>query len=97
MDMTKEALKLFIQSLPAGCQFEIISFGSAYKVASKDSKGFNNTDAVVKSIKNEIDSYDANMGGTEIYAPLNFTISEFQKKGAAEDKGLAKFLPKGFG
>lgn len=52
---------------------------------------------MVKSIKNEIDSYDANMGGTEIYAPLNFTISEFQKKGAVEDKGLAKFLPKGLG
>jgi Mg-chelatase subunit ChlD len=30
MEMTKEALKLFIQSLPAGCKFEIISFGSNY-------------------------------------------------------------------
>jgi len=30
MEMTKEALKLFIKSLPAGCMFEIISFGTKY-------------------------------------------------------------------
>jgi von Willebrand factor A domain-containing protein 5 len=34
MEMTKEALKLFIQSLPPGCLFEIISFGSSYSFAS---------------------------------------------------------------
>jgi von Willebrand factor A domain-containing protein 5 len=34
MEMTKEALKLFIQSLPPGCLFEIISFGSDYSLAS---------------------------------------------------------------
>jgi uncharacterized protein with von Willebrand factor type A (vWA) domain len=30
MEMTKEALKLFIKSLPAGCRFEIISFGHSF-------------------------------------------------------------------
>ncbi len=34
MDMTNEALKLFIQSLPAGCTFEVISFGTDYSVSS---------------------------------------------------------------
>ena len=28
MDITKQALKLFIQSLPTGCTFSILSFGS---------------------------------------------------------------------
>lgn len=77
MEMTKEALKLFIQSLPAGCMFEIISFGTKYQVSSKDQKGYHNNDQSVKAIKDEIDTYYANMGGTEIYDPLNFTISSF--------------------
>ena len=32
--ITKEALKLFVQSLPSGCMFDIISFGSTYKSMS---------------------------------------------------------------
>jgi hypothetical protein len=31
MEITKEALKLFIQSLPVGCTFAILSFGSQSK------------------------------------------------------------------
>ena len=31
---TVEALKLFVQSLPAGCMFDIISFGSNYESMS---------------------------------------------------------------
>jgi hypothetical protein len=51
MDMTKEALKLFIQSLPTGCMFEIIGFGTRFQVSSKDKKGYKNDDASVKAIK----------------------------------------------
>ena len=77
MDMTKEALKLFIQSLPAGSKFEIISFGSNYTVSSKSKNGYINDDKNVKSIKSEIDEYSANMGGTEIYQPLEWAIKNF--------------------
>lgn len=31
MDLTKEALKLFIQSLPLGCSFAILGFGDTSK------------------------------------------------------------------
>jgi hypothetical protein len=55
MEMTKEALKLFIQSLPAGSKFEIISFGNDYVVSSKDKMGYVNNDANVKAIRSEID------------------------------------------
>lgn len=34
METTKEALTLFIKSLPFGCRFEIISFGSMYNTLS---------------------------------------------------------------
>jgi len=50
--------------------FEIIGFGTRFQVSSKDKKGYKNDDASVKAIKEEISSYTANMGGTEIYEPL---------------------------
>lgn len=31
MDITKEAMKLFIQSLPLDSKFQIISFGTGYE------------------------------------------------------------------
>jgi len=34
MKITKEALKLFIQSLPVGCTFSILGFGSESKFMS---------------------------------------------------------------
>ena len=34
MITTVEALKLFVQSLPAGCMFDIISFGTNYESMS---------------------------------------------------------------
>ena len=34
METTVESLKLFVQSLPAVCMFDIISFGSNYKSMS---------------------------------------------------------------
>ncbi len=36
MEMAKDALKLFIQSLPQGATFEVVSFGSDFSVSSKD-------------------------------------------------------------
>ena len=31
MEVTKDALKLFLKSLPFGCKFEIVSFGSDFQ------------------------------------------------------------------
>ena len=40
MTTTKEALKLFMQSLPRGCKFHIISFGSDYQYLGKSTEPF---------------------------------------------------------
>eukprot|EP00347_Sterkiella_histriomuscorum_P014103 403362158 len=88
MDMTKEALKLFIASLPSGSLFEIISFGGKFNPTSFRGEGFNNTDKEVKNVKQKIDFFLADMGGTNIYNPLDYALNKilsqpqnpFQKK-----------------
>jgi von Willebrand factor A domain-containing protein 5 len=77
MQMAKDALKLFIQSLPIGAMFEVVSFGTDFSVSSKNREGYVNNDLNVKQVKDEIDSYSSNMGGTEILKPMKYTIQEY--------------------
>jgi hypothetical protein len=51
IDMTKEALELFIQSLPAACTFEIVLFGSRFELMSKGGAGFKNNDETIKQVR----------------------------------------------
>lgn len=39
--MTVEALKLFLKSLPDGCMFDIVSFGTIYKSYTKTGVEYN--------------------------------------------------------
>ena len=80
MEMTQEALKLFIQSLPNGCLFEIISFGDWYALASPNKQGMVNNDHNLVKVRNEIDAMRADMNGTEIYTPLEYAINKFLKE-----------------
>jgi len=66
MEMAKDALKLFILSLPKGAMFEVVSFGTCFEISSKDKLGYVNDDQSVEKIFKEIDSYDASFGGTNI-------------------------------
>lgn len=74
MEIVVEALKLFLQSLPAGCMFEIISFGSNHELLSK-SNGFDYNDETLKFALNEVSKFSHNMGGTEAVGPLNSAFS----------------------
>lgn len=44
MNTTKEAMLLFMQSLPPDCQFQIIGFGSTYEGLDRKDKGFQYND-----------------------------------------------------
>ena len=77
MEMAKDALKLFIQSLPKGAMFEIVSFGSNFEVSSKDKRGYVNDDQTKEKIYEEIDSYTASFGGTNILSPMKYIIDEY--------------------
>jgi uncharacterized protein with von Willebrand factor type A (vWA) domain len=77
MEMAKDALKLFILSLPKGAMFEVVSFGSNFEISSKDKLGYVNDDQNVEKIFKEIDSYNASFGGTNILQPMKYLIENY--------------------
>lgn len=83
ISVAKQALKLFIKSLPLGSRFNVISFGSDF------SKLFENlvdyTKENVELALSEVEQFDADMGGTEIYQPL-FDI--YQNKDQLHEKQI---------
>merc|ERR1711892_329142 len=68
MQLAKQALQLFIHSLPVDSYFNIFCFGSRYTQLFPQSKAF--TDETLESAKQLLHGLDANLGGTEIYQPL---------------------------
>ena len=65
MDTTKDALILFLKSLPPDSFFDIVSFGSSYKHLCNDIKnGFVYNDKNVELAIAEVKRMSADMGGT---------------------------------
>lgn len=76
IDQARKTMKIFLKSLPEGCRFGIIKFGTFYNFLLETCDYSNEN---VKNALNLIDNIDANMGGTVLYDPLNF-ISNLQPK-----------------
>jgi hypothetical protein len=68
IEKAKEALILFIKSLPQDTYFNVVSFGNASSKLFPSSVKYN--DKEVKKAVEEIKKMSADMGGTEIYHPL---------------------------
>ena len=68
IQLAKEALSVFIHSLPVDAHFNIICFGSRKKDLFHTSKAL--TDESLAEATNLIKRIDADLGGTEIYSPL---------------------------
>jgi hypothetical protein len=62
------ALKLFLHSLSIGSKFNVVSFGSNFTKIFPQSVVYNEEN--LKIAVNQISSFDADMGGTEILEPL---------------------------
>ena len=68
--VASKALLLFLQSLPVGSYYQIIGFGVKFKAYDKTPKEYNQ-----KNIKESIEIVEklkGDMGGTNIYAPLDY-------------------------
>ena len=80
MQLAKDALTVFIQSLPLECQFTIISFGSRSE-AMKDGDGnttIKYSDASKDQAISQIASFQANFGGTDILSPLKQVQEDYE-------------------
>jgi 2-oxo-4-hydroxy-4-carboxy--5-ureidoimidazoline (OHCU) decarboxylase len=71
--LAKEAMLLFIRSLPVGAHFNIIRFGSRYELLF-NSKNLTAVydEKTAKEAENLTRSMDANFGGTELLEPLKY-------------------------
>lgn len=66
------ALKIFLKSLPLGLKFNICSFGSKHEFLWERSESYN-----AKSLERSLEyiqSFQADYGGTELYAPVEETF-----------------------
>ena len=70
IEVAKEAVKLFIRSLPEGSKFNVVSFGSEFEVMFEYPAEY--TSKNISNSLQQLESFEADMGGTEIYSPLKF-------------------------
>jgi hypothetical protein len=65
IDLTREAVLLFLKSLPADSQFNIIRFGSNYESLFSETTVVYNG-ANLRQAKKMVSQMQANLGGTEL-------------------------------
>ncbi|KAG0634490.1 hypothetical protein HOY80DRAFT_928659 [Tuber brumale] len=68
----KSAVNVFVKSLPVGCKFNLCSFGSNHSFLWRKSQDY--SAHTVKAALKLVDSFDADMGGTELLEPIQETV-----------------------
>ena len=87
MDITKEALQLFMKSLPSDdTYFQIISFGSTHTYLGDDKVALEYNQENLDLASEQIKKFQADMGGTSLAKPLSKALElnppeEFTKHG----------------
>ncbi|KAK1574623.1 vault protein inter-alpha-trypsin [Colletotrichum navitas] len=72
IDDLKNALKVFLKSLPVGAMFNICSFGSSYSFLFDKSVTYDKN--TLETAMKHVDTFDANYGGTRIHGPIQKTF-----------------------
>ncbi|KAG0636455.1 hypothetical protein HOY80DRAFT_1024426 [Tuber brumale] len=73
----KSAVSVFIKSLPVGCKFNICSFGSDHSFLWEKSQDYSTV--TVRAALKLVDSFNAEMGGTELLKPIQETVKRRQE------------------
>jgi len=73
IETAKEALQIFLRSLPTGCHFNIVSFGTSFEQLFKKSELY--SEASLATATQHVDSMTANLGGTEVLTPLRAIVN----------------------
>jgi len=70
----KDALCLFIKSLPPYSKFNVISFGSTYEKVFNESR--ENSNKNTEQALQKIQKFTSDLGGTELYNPIENVLNE---------------------
>jgi hypothetical protein len=76
IEHVRRALSIFVHSLPLGCRFDIIGFGSSYESGLGGIRAYE--DESLAMADGYIAGIAANFGGTELYAPLHRILTEIR-------------------
>jgi hypothetical protein len=63
-----KALKVFLHSLPIGCYFNVVSFGSNFDQLYPESTRYDQD--TLDDAASKVSTFSADMGGTELFNPL---------------------------
>ncbi|XP_065183198.1 von Willebrand factor A domain-containing protein 5A-like [Sycon ciliatum] len=74
----RDALQLFLRSLPEGCAFNIVGFGSRYEKLFEESRVYDSKS--LADAATYVSKLDSNMGGTEILTPLRDILTRTSSK-----------------
>ena len=72
--MLKDAMKVFLKSLPVGVKYNICSFGNNHSFLWRKSQSY--TQEHLEASLRHVDTFDANLGGTETLKALKATIEQ---------------------
>lgn len=75
--LVRQALQIFLKSLPVGVMFNICSFGSSYDFLWERSVAY--SEETLSQAVRHVDTFDANYGGTEMLNPITATLMKRYK------------------
>mmetsp|Transcript_26092 Transcript_26092/g.46343 ORF Transcript_26092/g.46343 Transcript_26092/m.46343 type:complete len:435 (+) Transcript_26092:2027-3331(+) len=77
IETAKQAVQLFIKSLPERSLFNIVSFGSRHSLMFQESQPYSSDN--IDNALDQLRKFRADLGGTEIFAPLHQILTSEPK------------------